>query len=61
MKLTTTTSVPVEKPADFARQMSNNALAVSVTAVITSNDLTQLIRALNAKPRPFAVAVLEGK
>jgi hypothetical protein len=63
MKITTktTTTVPLEKPAEFARAMTNTAFQVSVTTITTSSDLATFVRTLNGKTRPFAAAVVEGK
>ena len=57
----TTTRVPLEKPAEFARAMTNAAFQVSVSTITSSTDLATFIRTLNGKTRPFAAAVLEGK
>jgi hypothetical protein len=63
MKLITkkTVHVPIEKPYDFARAMTNTAFQVSVISITTSSELATLVRALQGKVRPFAVATVEGK
>ena len=62
MKVATTKNIPVEKPAEFAKAMlDKSAFVVTIATITTSSDLQTLIRRLNEKERPFAVAVLEGK
>ena len=62
MKVAATKNVPVDKPKEFAKAMlDTNTFTVTIATITTSSDLATLIRHLNGKSRPFAVAVLEGK
>jgi len=63
MRIATRTEkhVPLEKPAEFARALSNSQFQTSVSVITTSAELANLIRTLNGKNRPFAVATVEGK